>query len=422
MALVMERKDLLHSQLLHAYQTVKYYKQLFDCYGINPDNPQSFYKIPLLHKNEVMQDENSYISDKYRGKCQSGDLLLKRTSGSTGKCMNVYWLPSDYFASNLEAWRYRTKWYGVSITDKYARFHSTIYINGTVIRAPKPIIKKGNVISFDKSMLNEDYIHLYIREMRDFKPIWMSVQPSVLHAMLESATSDEIRILNDIKYIEFISEYLHDNMRNHFQKTLPNVVLGNLYGTTETGCIALECPHGNQHILNNTLVETFNDNYTDITSDEGNIVLTSLCNSAMPLIRYCIGDKGRIIEQSDCMCGFNGASIILTLGREFDIIELPNGEKRHSSVFWQIIEEVSDEYPESITQFYVIQDGISSITVHLFLTDRYMNWRGAIETTFKTSLQRHLSKDINCKFKYNDKNILHDRNKLNIYTKLFDKI
>ena len=198
--------------------------------------------------------------------------------------------------------------------------------------------------------------------------------------------------------------------------------MGNLYGTTETGCIALECPHGNQHILNNTLVETFNDNYTDITSDEGNIVLTSLCNSAMPLIRYCIGDKGRIIEQSDCMCGFNGASIILTLGREFDIIELPNGEKRHSSVFWQIIEEVSDEYPESITQFYVIQDGISSITVHLFLTDRYMNWRGAIETTFKTSLQRHLSKDINCKFKYNDKNILHDRNKLNIYTKLFDKI
>ena len=411
-----KNSELLVSQLQHVCRTVPYYRERFnnsEC----PNDVPSIHNFPLLGKEDVVRNEGAFISDNYASKYQTGDLLLKRTSGSTGKCMNVYWLPSDYYLSNIEAWRYRSKWYGVSIKDRYAKFHSTLYINGTVDTSPKSIIIKGQTISFDKMNLNEESIHTYIGKMNEFKPSWMTIQPSVLHALISCATPNELHILNSFKYIEFISEFLHPNTLEHFKKMLPNVNFGDLYGTTETGCISLKCPCGNHHILNNVYVEIFDDNYTGLTDGEGKIVLTSLRNSAMPLIRYCIGDRGKILYK-DCACGYKGFDISLTLGREYDIIELPNGEKRHSSVFWQIIEEVLFEYPESITQFFITQEKLDLMTFHLSISDKYRLWHMSIEESLRNAFGKFFSKDLNCQVYYDCDNLAGARNKNNIYTRL----
>ena len=248
----------------------------------------------------------------------------------------------------------------------------------------------------------------------------MTIQPSVLNAFLSCATNAEVDALNGVKYIEFISEFLQINALNYFKKMLPDVTFGDLYGTTETGCISLKCPCGNHHILNNVAVEIFNDDYSDNVEGEGNIVLTTLRNSAMPFIRYCIGDRGRMYF-TDCKCGFRGLTLSLTMGREYDIIDLPNGERRHSSILWQIIEEVLDEYPESITQFYVTQESSNVITFHLSITSKYNNWKRSIEESMKIAFAKYISSDMDCRIDYDGNYLADIHNKCNIFTKYNNK-
>ena len=409
--------ELLQNQLKHAHQTVPYYNSLFNNMGLIRGGKICFSDIPLLEKNKIMETPAMFISNKYLSKYKTGDLLCKRTSGSTGRCMSVYWLPNDYYISNIEAWKYRYKWFNISVKDKYVSFHSTLYVNGNIINSPDSIIMNKKNVSFNKTMLNNENIHIYIKKIQEFQPTWMLVQPSVLHALLSESDSSEREILNHLQYIELISEYEHKSTRRFFQESLPKVKFSNMYGTTETGCVALECPFGKQHILNNAIVEVFDDNYSSPTAQEGNIVLTSLRNTAMPLIRYCIGDRGRVFT-SKCKCGFEGHDISITLGRESDIIELPNGEKRHSSVFWQIVEEVLYEYPDSITQFHVIQDGPDSLRIHLALKEKYKNWTNAIETSFKNTVGRYLGHYMSCQFEYQIGNPLRNGNKLNVFSRI----
>lgn len=413
-------KKLLQQQLKHAYNTVEYYKKAFDENNIYTDMQFSFYDIPLLKKDMVIDNEDMFISSSVKRKYYSGDLLLKRTSGSTGKCMNIYWLRSDFHASNLSAWKYRFKWYGISIKDIYVSFHSAIYQNGKIVYSPSFIIKNGNNISFNKTMLDESSIHQILKEIGIAKPIWMLVQPSILHALVSVASAKEIQILNSLKYIELIGEFLSDNTCKYFKDMLPDANFSNMYGTSETGCIALACPYGHNHILDNTYVEVLDNDYSlsQSESNEGNIVITSLKNTAMPLIRYCIGDRGKI-KSSKCECGYEGWDISISLGRENDIIMLPNGIKKHSSILWQIVEEICDEYPNSISQFHFFQKAIDTFVIYLSLKDNYLNWKRVIEKSFQQAISKYLCDEIQCIFDYNILDILYGKNKLCFYSKGF---
>lgn len=416
----MNNNDLLNKLLNHAYETVPYYKKSFDDHNVKSEQNYNLNNIPILTKDMVVQSEDLFISDKYKNKYLSGGLILKRTSGSTGKCMNVYWLQNDFYISNIEAWKYRSLWYDISIKDKYINFHSTLYNNNNLINNPEMIIKRNTSISFSKTTINKENIQLYLKEINEFKPVWMLVQPSVLYAILFNIDSNEMNVLNNIKYIELISEYLHKSTREYFEECLPKVKFSNMYGTTETGVISLECPYGNQHILNNTVVEVVDDNFKNPITNftEGNIILTSLRNTAMPFIRYCIGDRGRIIE-SQCECGYEGHDTYITLGREGDIIELPNGVKKHSSVLLNTIEEICDEYPNSIIQFHFVQENINLFKICLSINDKYKNWIKSIEESFINTMKRHVYNDINCTFEYNSNEFLNSKNKLKTFTKKF---
>lgn len=413
-------ENALLQQLKHAYNTVEYYKNTFDENNIYTDMQLNFNNIPFLRKDMVIKNEDLFISSSVKQKYYSGDLLLRRTSGSTGKCMNIYWLRSDFYATNLCAWKYRFKWYGISIKDIYVSFHSAIYQNGKIVYSPSFIIKNGNNISFNKTMLDEKSIHKILNELSVIKPTWMLIQPSILHAFLSIASAKEKQTLNKLKYIELIGEFLHDNTRKYFKDMLPNVNLGNMYGTSETGCIALECPYGHSHILNNAYVEVFDDSYTLSQPElrEGNIVITSLKNTAMPLIRYCIGDRGKV-KSSKCKCGYEGWDISISLGRENDIIMLPSGENKHSSILWQIIEEICDEYPNSISQFHFFHKTIDTFVIYLSLKDQYVNWKQVIEKSFQRSIDKYLCDGISCFFEYNTLDILYGKNKLCFYSKGF---
>jgi phenylacetate-coenzyme A ligase PaaK-like adenylate-forming protein len=77
------------------------------------------------------------------------------------------------------------------------------------------------------------------------------------------------------------------------------------YGSTETGSLAGECPHGFLHLWADRLVPEVYDPATGRATAEGTgrLVVTTLYREAMPLVRY---DTGDVVELSmaPCPCGW----------------------------------------------------------------------------------------------------------------------
>ncbi len=104
-----------------------------------------------------------------------------------------------------------------------------------------------------------------------------------------------------------------------------------LYGATETGLIAVDCPAGGaMHVVAEAVkVEILNASGEPTAPGEiGEIVVTPLYNYAMPLIRYRLGDLARAAS-APCGCGRHLPLIGEVLGRSRNMFVRPDGQR-----FW----------------------------------------------------------------------------------------
>lgn len=104
-----------------------------------------------------------------------------------------------------------------------------------------------------------------------------------------------------------------------------------LYGATETGLIAVDCPAGGgMHVVaEGVKVEILDASGAPTLPGEiGEIVVTPLYNYAMPLIRYRLGDLARAAN-GPCACGRHMPLIGEVLGRTRNMFVRPDGQR-----FW----------------------------------------------------------------------------------------
>ncbi len=108
--------------------------------------------------------------------------------------------------------------------------------------------------------------------------------------------------------------------RAAFAAAIPGVPVINYYATTETGPIAWECLAAPErfHVL---APEVW------VESLEGELVVTRLRDSVLPLLRYRTGDAGDVEREAarGCACGFHGWSIVGFGGRRACWFVTPGG-------------------------------------------------------------------------------------------------
>jgi phenylacetate-CoA ligase len=111
--------------------------------------------------------------------------------------------------------------------------------------------------------------------------------------------------------------HLSDELRSRVARRL-GVPVVNYYSCAETGPVAWECPStpGRFHVLQPDV---------HVESVAGELVVTRLRESVLPLLRYRTGDAGRVID-ADCRCGRRGPSIVGFTGRRACAFETPRGE------------------------------------------------------------------------------------------------
>lgn len=134
--------------------------------------------------------------------------------------------------------------------------------------------------------------------------------PSFAAALFNHADVDEAQ-LSSLRWLYYIGEPCHQPLREQLARDWPALSIRSLgYSSTETGPIGFQCAHlehGFYHLhADAMLLEVVDPVSLRAVADgeTGEFLLTPLLPDHAPLLRYRIGDRGRILGgQSDCACG-----------------------------------------------------------------------------------------------------------------------
>ena len=99
------------------------------------------------------------------------------------------------------------------------------------------------------------------------------------------------------------------------------------YGMTELCGLIQECEAGEMHLAPEYgYLEILNDRGEPVApGEEGHFVWTGFLNTAMPLVRYRVGDRGKWWTGAPCACGRAFPRIVPTITRESDVLRAPDG-------------------------------------------------------------------------------------------------
>lgn len=344
----------------YAYQNINFYKKNYaEILGNTTNlNDNIFKTLPILDKHNVIQNYDDIIDTHIIKR----DIKALTTSGTSGKPIRINWLNSDYIKSNFYTWNLRRKWYNIFPSDKFCTFHSSLTDGKSSVIQDVLLYGNGRILSFGRYLYSEQILKKYVILMQKFKPKWILGQPSVIYILAQYIKNNNISI-NSIRYIELNGEYVDNSILNAIREVF-NVPVSNLYGAVEFNGIALTCPHGNMHIINNNVY------VENIKKDSiSQIIVTGLVNRYIPLIRYNIGDVGTVTSSRRCNCGYSGDILEVSKGRVHELISFNSNTKLDPSIFMSIVDEINIEN-NIVLQFCLLIDK-NKITLQLLIDEKY---------------------------------------------------
>ena len=194
-------------------------------------------------------------------------------------------------------------------------------------------------------------------------PDYLITHASNLHALAELSLRRGVR-LPRLRQARTYSEALRPDLRGIVRQAW-GVGIADGYSSEEAGYIALQCPHHEHYHVQseNLLVEILDEAGQPCPPGAtGRVVITTLHNFAMPLIRYELGDYAEVGEPCDCGRGLPVLARIH--GRRRNMVVLPDG-RRH----WPSLPSTLWLSVAAIRQFRVVQTAPDSLEV-TYVMDR----------------------------------------------------
>jgi phenylacetate-CoA ligase len=130
-----------------------------------------------------------------------------------------------------------------------------------------------------------------------------------------------------------------------------------VYGSTEFKEIAVQCPHGRYHI---NFESVYVESVADGRGGPPRLLITTLVNRAMSLIRYELGDTGRLADEN-CACGRYSPQIVGLQGRLSEMLSFPDGTRISPYLLTTAIEEHS-----SVRHFRIVHEQPAALRIETF--------------------------------------------------------
>ncbi len=296
--------------------------------------------LPLLRKQDLV---DSTPEERTNSNYHINDLIVSKSSGSTGQALDVYY---DAFSFNVFILA-GLRLYLMAFP--YRPWHRQTYI----YTSPYPLNSLLGMYPLEFiSTLNP--IQDTIARLRANPPDLLVCYPSHLRAIADQMSPADFDLIRP-KAINVNSEMSSPAEREYLSRLFNSFVFDD-YSSEELTRIASQCRLQNYHLFEDI-------NYIEILDDQGrpapegtvgHIVGTNLYNVGMPLIRYMQGDRGSI-RTKKCECGRSFRVLETLEGRKNDAFVISTGETVSSGYLLDLTYGVFLDYPGAVQAFCLVE-------------------------------------------------------------------
>ncbi|HEY0683053.1 MAG TPA: hypothetical protein VGD45_12035 [Steroidobacter sp.] len=247
--------------------------------------------------------------------------FARHSSGSTGEIVSVFYNPHAGGWSWAQEYR-SMYWFGIPPGSR------TLLLWG----GGHPLLDwVRNCRVFSTKNLTFDQLERATSYLLDRRPVLCMGLPSAIAQLARHVRAHRPNApVQLVPFVKLGGEQVYPFQRDEIARHFGARVFES-YGSTEMGPIAHECPAGSRHIMaDHVHLEIFNGDEPARPGELGDLVLTSLFNRAMPLVRCRIGDRGRI-SPDPCSCGLPHPVLSELVGRAADMFVTADGKLVHGS-------------------------------------------------------------------------------------------
>jgi phenylacetate-CoA ligase len=373
----------LLDMIAHAYREVPYYTRLFDSLGLKPaqfQDERDLKKLPILTKDQVRLHKNDFLARSLK----DGHLSVFKTGGSTGVPVEILKDPHTVEMVNSTGLRV-FRWTGWNIGEPVGMIWGNPHILTTAKEKLRDALL-GPEVYLDTMSLTD-------ASMSQFVEVWKRARPTLLrghsHSIYIFASFCNKHAITSVRPTGIISSsmMLLPSERRVIEQAFACKVT-DLYGCEEVGLIATECEkHEGMHVdMESNYVELLDHNGNDVKAGEdGAVIITSLLNRSMPLIRYKMGDVASLAGKA-CTCGRTLPLLNSISGRVADFLVRKDGSVVAGV---SLVERTLTRFP-GVAQMQIVQEDIDTIVLKVARDPDYSAaTEAALIQEFKESVGEH---------------------------------
>jgi len=359
-------------QTLNAASMIPFYAARW---GESP-RPDDFDRLPILKRTGIGELNESVRSLRSDQRFYTG-----RSSGSTG-------IPAEFlFDATHQRGRFaaRARYLRAHGWGPFRRSAWTIVMPEDI---PDHVFLRSRLFPRNEFLKRFGEFTDLVVWLRKLDPLYLGVLPSVLEGLLQVFERKGERVPS-LRLIFSGSEVLEDTLRERTRRIL-GVEVAEYYGSTEA-FLAWQCPRGALHVnAEHVLLEVVDDANRPVAPGElGRVLVTTLENHLMPLVRYEIGDYAQAASGL-CPCGRTLPVIGRVAGRGINLFRMTAGRLISP---WRIIFTLT-ERPE-LGQFQIVQKDIDRYLIR-YVADRPLG--ADFETSIRAEIRRLLRSTVAVEF------------------------
>jgi len=336
---------------LAAAKCIPFYSERFDS---QVSRSPELTKFPILPRHEIPQ-----LAASVRA-LHSDSLLLASslTSGSTGNPVSFFYDAAHQASRFAARARYLRE-------NGWNPFRRSLWIISTRMQSPDLLFTMRARLLGSRFLSHILDLEKLADALRTMDLAYLYSYPVNLDGLARIFEARGER-LPSLRRIFSGSEVLENSQRERIRRVF-GVAVSDNYGSTEA-FLAWECPLGSYHVnAEHVIVEIVDENgHAAAPGKLGRVLVTTLHNRLMPLIRYEIGDYAFAAENG-CRCGRTLPCIGAVGGRDINLF-IDNDGKRFTP--WPLFRPLLER--EWIRQDQIVQRGVDRFVVR-YVGDRTLS-------------------------------------------------
>ena len=361
------QKKLLYDVLKFSFSKIPYYKNLNIDFGSFKEDTifEDIKNIPFLTKKELREEyDNLYIINPKLKR-----IYPNTSGGSTGE-------PTKFMQDNYYGnWSAATKilyneWAGRKIGEPLIKlWGSERDILGQTENASHRLANwVRNLKLLNSFRMTQEEMEKYVVEINLYKPKMILAYVQSIYELAKFIQKNNLKVYLPNSIMASAGILYHEYKK--LIEEVFNCPVFNRYGTREVGDMACDCGKYEGLHLNifTHYIEIIDKSGKTCKPGEmGEVVVTTLRNCTMPLIRFKIGDMA-ILSNKQCSCGRGLPMIENLIGRVMDVFRTKEGGIVPGEYFIHFIGVVLNK--GIIKKFQVIQEKEDYIIVKLVLDNK----------------------------------------------------